>query len=57
MQAKERRMAMAKKLSPVHPGEILREEFLAPMKLTPYGVAARLGVCPANSLVSCARWA
>jgi addiction module HigA family antidote len=35
---------MAKKLSPVHPGEILREEFLAPMKLTAYAVAARIGV-------------
>ena len=35
---------MAKKLAPVHPGEILREEFLAPMKLTPYSVAAKLGV-------------
>jgi addiction module HigA family antidote len=28
-----------KKLAPVHPGEILREEFLIPMKLTPYAVA------------------
>jgi antitoxin HigA-1 len=35
---------MAKRLAPVHPGEILREEFLAPMKLTPYSVAAKLGV-------------
>lgn len=35
---------MAKKLDPIHPGEILREEFLEPMKLTPYGVAAKLGV-------------
>jgi len=35
---------MVKKLAPVHPGEILREEFLAPMKLTPYSVAAKLGV-------------
>jgi antitoxin HigA-1 len=35
---------MAKKLAPVHPGEILRDEFLAPMKLTPYSVAAKLGV-------------
>jgi addiction module HigA family antidote len=35
---------MAKKLAPVHPGEVLREEFLAPMKLTPYSVAAKLGV-------------
>ncbi|WP_299437485.1 HigA family addiction module antitoxin [uncultured Rhodospira sp.] len=24
---------------PVHPGEILREEFLAPLKLTPYALA------------------
>ena len=31
---------MAKKLPPVHPGEILREEFLVPLKLTPYAVAA-----------------
>jgi antitoxin HigA-1 len=25
---------------PVHPGEILREEFLAPLDLTPYALAA-----------------
>jgi addiction module HigA family antidote len=35
---------MTKKLAPVHPGEVLREEFLAPMNLTPYAVASRLGV-------------
>lgn len=35
---------MAKKLAPVHPGEILREEFLKPLKLTPYAVAAKLAV-------------
>lgn len=35
---------MNKKLAPVHPGEILREEFLVPMKLTPYGVAQALRV-------------
>jgi antitoxin HigA-1 len=35
---------MAKKLSPVHPGEILREEYLTPMELTPYAVAAALSV-------------
>jgi addiction module HigA family antidote len=35
---------MAKKLPPVHPGEILREEFLVPLKLTPYAVAAALSV-------------
>jgi addiction module HigA family antidote len=35
---------MAKKLPPVHPGEILREEFLKPLGLTPYAVAAALRV-------------
>jgi addiction module HigA family antidote len=35
---------MAKKLPPIHPGEILREEFLVPLKLTPYAVAAALNV-------------
>lgn len=35
---------MAKKLAPVHPGEVLREEFLKPLKLTPYAVAAAIGV-------------
>jgi addiction module HigA family antidote len=35
---------MAKKLAPVHPGEVLREEYLVPMRLTPYAVAAALGV-------------
>lgn len=33
-----------RKLPPVHPGEILREEFLLPMGLTPYAVAAKLRV-------------
>src|SRR5471032_3508749 len=41
---REREAAMAKKLPPVHPGEILREEFLKPLKLTPYAVAAALNV-------------
>jgi len=35
---------MARKLSPVHPGEVLREEFLAPMQVTPYAVARACGV-------------
>ena len=35
---------MAKKLSPVHPGEVLREEFLGPIRLTPYAVAKAIGV-------------
>ncbi|WP_375449783.1 HigA family addiction module antitoxin [uncultured Devosia sp.] len=29
---------------PVHPGEYLREEFLEPLGLTPYGLAGKLGV-------------
>lgn len=35
---------MAKRLPPIHPGEVLREEFLAPLQLTPYGVARACGV-------------
>jgi addiction module HigA family antidote len=35
---------MARKLAPIHPGEILREEFLIPIGLTPYAVAAAVGV-------------
>ena len=35
---------MAKKLPPIHPGEILREEFLVSLKLTSYDVAAALHV-------------
>jgi len=35
---------MAKRLPPIHPGEILREEFLVPMELTPYALAQACGV-------------
>jgi addiction module HigA family antidote len=35
---------MAKKLPPVHPGEVLREDYLKPMKLSPYAVAKALGI-------------
>ena len=35
---------MVKKLPSVHPGEILREEFLVPMGLTAYAVAKAIGV-------------
>lgn len=31
---------------PTHPGEILREEFLVPMELTPAALASHLGVSP-----------
>lgn len=33
-----------KKLKPVHPGEILREEFLTPLSLTPYALAQAANV-------------
>jgi hypothetical protein len=36
--------AVARKLPPIHPGEILREDFLLPMELTPYAVAQACGV-------------
>ena len=35
---------MTTKLHPVHPGEILTEDFLNPMQLTPYAVAGRTGL-------------
>lgn len=39
----------ANKMRPVHPGEILREEYLVPMNLTVNGLAQRLRV-PATRL-------
>jgi addiction module HigA family antidote len=35
---------VAKRLAPIHPGEVLREEFLQPMGLTAYAVARACGV-------------
>ena len=35
---------MAKKLPPIHPGEILYEEFLKPMGITQYRLAKEIGV-------------
>jgi addiction module HigA family antidote len=35
---------MTKRLPPVHPGEVLREDFLRPMNLSPYEVARAVGV-------------
>jgi len=37
---------MMNQLAPVHPGEILREGFLAPMHLSPQSVARAIGVPP-----------
>ena len=35
---------MTKKMPPMHPGEVLREEFIEPMGLTPYGLAQALNI-------------
>jgi antitoxin HigA-1 len=35
---------MAKRLPPLHPGEVLREEFLVPLKLSPYALAQACSV-------------
>jgi addiction module HigA family antidote len=39
---------MAKKLPPIHPGEILREEFMKPFALSSNALARALGVTPAR---------
>jgi addiction module HigA family antidote len=37
-------MKIVAKLPPMHPGEMLREEFMKPMGLTPYRIAKACGV-------------
>jgi addiction module HigA family antidote len=37
-------MTTRKRLAPVHPGEVLAEEFLAPLELTQYRLAKSLAV-------------
>lgn len=37
---------MAKKIAPVHPGEILLEEFLKPLGVSQYRLAKSIGVPP-----------
>ncbi len=39
---------MATKLPPVHPGEILREEFMLPFGLSSTALAKAIGVTPAR---------
>jgi antitoxin HigA-1 len=39
-----KKLEIAASLPPLHPGEVLREEFLKPMRLTPYAVAKACGV-------------
>ncbi len=34
----------ADRLPPIHPGEVLREEFLSPLDMTPYALAAAINV-------------
>ena len=48
---------MVKKMKPVHPGEILLEEFLKPMELSQNALARGLGVPPRriNEIVHCTR--
>ena len=46
-----------KKISPVHPGEILMEEFLEPMGISQYRLAQDINVPPRriNEIVHCIR--
>lgn len=37
-------MKLRDMLPPIHPGEILREEFLLPVEMTPYALAKKLNV-------------
>jgi antitoxin HigA-1 len=39
---------MTEKLPPIHPGEILREEFMQPLGLSSNAVARAIGVTPAR---------
>jgi addiction module HigA family antidote len=39
-------ISMRKQIKPIHPGEILLEEFLKPMKLSQYRLAASISVPP-----------
>jgi addiction module HigA family antidote len=38
--------SMTERLPPIHPGEILREEFMKPLELSSTGLAMALGVPP-----------
>ena len=38
------------RLPPIHPGEVLNEEFLLPMKVTQYRLAKAIGVDPRRIL-------
>jgi len=36
------------KMRPIHPGEVLKEEFLAPIGMSPHALAVRLRVTPSR---------
>ena len=48
---------MRKKMDPIHPGEILKEEFLDPMGISQYRLAKDMNVPPRriNEIVHCKR--
>ena len=37
---------MTKKIKPIHPGEVLMEEFLTPLEISQYRLAKDIGVAP-----------
>lgn len=37
---------MAKKITPIHPGEVLSEEFLKPMNISQYRLSKKTGMTP-----------
>jgi addiction module HigA family antidote len=41
-------MMMTRKLKPIHPGEILREEFMVPLSLSSNALARAIDVTPAR---------
>ena len=43
---RERQVPVDNKLSPIHPGEILLEDFMKPLGLTQYRLAHDIGVTP-----------
>jgi antitoxin HigA-1 len=41
-------MSTSNKMRPIHPGEVLREEFLEPIDMTPHALALHLRVTPSR---------
>src|SRR4029078_11359409 len=51
--ARRKNATMAEKLKPMHPGEVLREEFLVPLKMSAGGLAKKCGL-PRTHIASAA---